>query len=109
MRSCATIRCTRAYRFGSIQDRVLSFMLAITLEDIEYLAPALLEGARDLPVAVVRPSAPFGLNCNVVVSERPAGTTETAISLYDDAALVETYEGEPGGALDMVRCPVQSA
>ena len=42
-------------------------ILGISAADGEYLAAALLEGVRELPVTVVRHNAPFGLNCNVIV------------------------------------------
>jgi hypothetical protein len=48
----------------------------------------------------------------VVLRERvgnwPAGTKGTAISIYDDAALVEVSEGRPPGrALDMFTVPAE--
>jgi hypothetical protein len=48
----------------------------------------------------------------VVLRERvgswPAGTVGTAISIYDDGALVEISEhAPPGEALDMIDVPVQ--
>ena len=43
---------------------------------------------------------------SVPVGKWPAGTTGTAVSIYDDAALVEIAEDEPPGrALDMINVP----
>jgi hypothetical protein len=43
---------------------------------------------------------------SVPVGKWPAGTTGTAVSTYDDAALVEIAEDEPPGrALDMIDVP----
>ena len=55
---------------GRYKAAGFSQILGITLEDIDYLAAALLAGARDLPVTIVRPNPPFGLNCNIVVPVR---------------------------------------
>ena len=48
-------------------------ILGISAADVEYLAAALLDGVRELPVTVVRDNAPFGLNCNVTVPVRGLG------------------------------------
>ena len=48
-------------------------ILGISAADAEYLAAALLEGVRELPVTAVRGNAPFGLNCNVIVPVRGLG------------------------------------
>ena len=48
-------------------------ILGITSDDIDYLAAVLLDGARTLPVSVVRQNPPFGLNCNIVVPVRGLG------------------------------------
>jgi hypothetical protein len=48
-------------------------ILGISAADAEYLAAALLDGVRELPVKTVRDNAPFGLNCNVIVPVRGLG------------------------------------
>ena len=48
-------------------------ILGISSAHAEYLAAALLDGVRELPVAAVRDNAPFGLNCNVIVPVRGLG------------------------------------
>lgn len=50
-------------------DKAAGFMqiLGIALDDLGYLAAALLDGARKLPVSTVRENALFGLICNIVV------------------------------------------
>ena len=57
---------------GSGRHKAAGFLriLGATSDDVDYLAAALLEGARDLPVTMVRPNPPFGLNCNIVVPVR---------------------------------------
>lgn len=76
-------------------DKASGFVqiLGISLDDLEYLAAVLLDGARDLPVSRVRENPPFGVNCNIVVPVRGLG--EHA----DRVALVRTswelrYEGD---------------
>lgn len=53
-------------------DKAAGFLRipGISSEDVEYLAAALLEGARELPVTAVRDNAPFGLNGNFIVPVR---------------------------------------
>lgn len=47
-------------------------VLAITLADLEYLAAALLGGARTIPVSAIR-SGEHGMHCQVIVPVRGLG------------------------------------
>jgi hypothetical protein len=44
--------------------------LAVTVDDLEYLADALLAGVRATPVSGVRPAGQHGFHCEVIVRVR---------------------------------------
>jgi hypothetical protein len=44
--------------------------LAVTGDDLEYVADALLAGVRTTPVSGVRPAGPHGFHCEVIVQMR---------------------------------------
>ncbi len=45
-------------------------VLAVTADDVEYLAEALLGGIRTTPVSRVRPAGEYGSHCEVIVPVR---------------------------------------
>ena len=55
---------------GAHKARVFRQMLAIVLEDADYLAEALLTGICEAPVSDVRDIAPHGVLCGVLVPVR---------------------------------------
>jgi hypothetical protein len=45
-------------------------VLAVTADDLEYVAEALVRGVRTTPVSGVRPAGAHGFHCEVIVSVR---------------------------------------
>jgi len=61
-------RWSRAIR-GERQE-AFAHALALTGDDLEYVADALLAGLRTTPVSGVRPAGPHGFHCEVIVQMR---------------------------------------
>jgi hypothetical protein len=63
----------RDNKFGAPKARGFALILGITIEDIDYLAEAILSGILSNPMSAVRDRAPHGFNCVVEVPVRGIG------------------------------------
>lgn len=62
-----TYALATGHSVGGHKARAFQQILAITVDDVDYLASALLAGVLDHPVTAVRRNAPWGINCNVII------------------------------------------
>lgn len=61
------------HKVGGPKAKGFQRVLAITLEDIDYLEGAIHTGALAVPVSVMRDNPPWGINCVVMVPVRGRG------------------------------------
>lgn len=59
-------------KVGHARQKAEAFerVLRITVDDLQYLADALLSGIRSTPVSGVRPAGAYGFHCEVIVPVR---------------------------------------
>ncbi len=58
---------------GGVKADAFARVLGITAADLDYLAEALLEGARTIPIAAIRERGEHGVLCQVTVPVRGVG------------------------------------
>jgi hypothetical protein len=68
--------------------------LALTADDLEYVAEALVSGIRTTPVSSVRPAGPHGFHCEVIVPVRGLGDRADRVANVLTAWQIR-WDGDP--------------